>query len=252
MTQLPQRLEAKLLYRRLDGLFGAFDPSRPQKKVLQAFLGRGLSRPPRGSALEERPALRRGAGRLFARPNRSATAVRRPRRWWRRGSETLALDLPPPRLYLRGSGRAGLAVRDGHAALRAGGGAGGRQAAQAARALLPARRGLGARGGGLRSQHGARRPGVAAHGRARPRFLQGGGGDPAEPPRGGAPGVRGLRSRLPLDTRGGGGRRLLRLPGFRRRDARASRSATRADTAFPPPCWCATWSRVFAWGSRRS
>lgn len=32
-------LEAKLLYRRLDSLFGALDPSRPQKEVLESFLG---------------------------------------------------------------------------------------------------------------------------------------------------------------------------------------------------------------------
>ncbi len=32
------RLEAKLLYRRLDSLFGAFDPARPQRAVLESFL----------------------------------------------------------------------------------------------------------------------------------------------------------------------------------------------------------------------
>lgn len=32
------RLEAKLLYRRLDALFGALDPSRPQRALLESFL----------------------------------------------------------------------------------------------------------------------------------------------------------------------------------------------------------------------
>ncbi len=32
------RFDAKLLYRRLDSLFGAFDPSRPQQAVLESFL----------------------------------------------------------------------------------------------------------------------------------------------------------------------------------------------------------------------
>ena len=37
-TQSPPRLEAKLLYRRLDALFGALDPSRPQRELLESFL----------------------------------------------------------------------------------------------------------------------------------------------------------------------------------------------------------------------
>lgn len=36
-TQTPPRLEAKLLYRRLDALFGALDPSRPQRELLESF-----------------------------------------------------------------------------------------------------------------------------------------------------------------------------------------------------------------------
>ena len=38
MPTLPARLDAKLLYRRLDSLFGALDPRKPQKKLLQSFL----------------------------------------------------------------------------------------------------------------------------------------------------------------------------------------------------------------------
>lgn len=38
MPTLPARLDAKLLYRRLDSLFGALDPKKPQKKLLQSFL----------------------------------------------------------------------------------------------------------------------------------------------------------------------------------------------------------------------
>src|SRR5271169_6576874 len=34
----PTRLDAKLLYRRLDSLFGAFDSSRPQRQLLESFL----------------------------------------------------------------------------------------------------------------------------------------------------------------------------------------------------------------------
>ena len=37
-TQSPPRVEAKLLYRRLDALFGALDHSRPQREVLEKFL----------------------------------------------------------------------------------------------------------------------------------------------------------------------------------------------------------------------
>lgn len=36
-TQTAPRLEAKLLYRRLDALFGALDPSRPQRELLESF-----------------------------------------------------------------------------------------------------------------------------------------------------------------------------------------------------------------------
>jgi sigma-B regulation protein RsbU (phosphoserine phosphatase) len=35
---MPERLDAKLLYRRLDSLFGAFDPSLPQTRILESFL----------------------------------------------------------------------------------------------------------------------------------------------------------------------------------------------------------------------
>jgi sigma-B regulation protein RsbU (phosphoserine phosphatase) len=38
MTPAPPRLEAKVLYRRLDSLFGALDPSGPQRPLLEAFL----------------------------------------------------------------------------------------------------------------------------------------------------------------------------------------------------------------------
>lgn len=38
MSAAPPRLEAKLLYRRLDSLFGVLDPKKPQKKLLQSFL----------------------------------------------------------------------------------------------------------------------------------------------------------------------------------------------------------------------
>jgi sigma-B regulation protein RsbU (phosphoserine phosphatase) len=38
MASLPQRLEPKLLYRRLDRLFGAIDPTRPVRPVLESFL----------------------------------------------------------------------------------------------------------------------------------------------------------------------------------------------------------------------
>lgn len=38
MSTVPPRLDAKLLYRRLDSLFGALDPKKPQKKLLQSFL----------------------------------------------------------------------------------------------------------------------------------------------------------------------------------------------------------------------
>jgi sigma-B regulation protein RsbU (phosphoserine phosphatase) len=34
----PPRLEPKLLYRRLDSLFGALDPARPQRELLESFL----------------------------------------------------------------------------------------------------------------------------------------------------------------------------------------------------------------------
>ena len=33
------RLDAKLLYRRLDGLFGEVEGPRPRKKVMESFLG---------------------------------------------------------------------------------------------------------------------------------------------------------------------------------------------------------------------
>jgi sigma-B regulation protein RsbU (phosphoserine phosphatase) len=36
-AQSPPRLEAKLLYRRLDALFGTLDPNRPQRELLEAF-----------------------------------------------------------------------------------------------------------------------------------------------------------------------------------------------------------------------
>jgi len=38
MENVPPRLEPKLLYRRLDSLLGAFDPRRPVKQLLEAFL----------------------------------------------------------------------------------------------------------------------------------------------------------------------------------------------------------------------
>jgi sigma-B regulation protein RsbU (phosphoserine phosphatase) len=38
MAELP-RLDAKLLYRRLDSLFGALDPKQPQGRILNSFLG---------------------------------------------------------------------------------------------------------------------------------------------------------------------------------------------------------------------
>ena len=37
-TEAAPRVEAKLLYRRLDALFGGLDPSRPQREVLESFL----------------------------------------------------------------------------------------------------------------------------------------------------------------------------------------------------------------------
>src|SRR5262245_52982688 len=37
-TDTAPRVEAKLLYRRLDALFGTLDPSRPQREVLESFL----------------------------------------------------------------------------------------------------------------------------------------------------------------------------------------------------------------------
>jgi sigma-B regulation protein RsbU (phosphoserine phosphatase) len=37
-SQTQQRLEAKLLYRRLDALFSALDPGRPQRELLESFL----------------------------------------------------------------------------------------------------------------------------------------------------------------------------------------------------------------------
>lgn len=37
-TSSAPRLEAKLLYRRLDALFGALDPNRPQREILESFL----------------------------------------------------------------------------------------------------------------------------------------------------------------------------------------------------------------------
>lgn len=90
MTQLPQRLEAKLLYRRLDGLFGAFDPSRPQKKVLQAFLGEAFR------ALREDLRLKSGLLYEEGRDGFSLTkqvggVVRSAAEVVERGSETLAL-----------------------------------------------------------------------------------------------------------------------------------------------------------------
>jgi hypothetical protein len=39
MDPSPPRLEAKLLYRRLDRLFGRLDPTLPQRRALEAFLG---------------------------------------------------------------------------------------------------------------------------------------------------------------------------------------------------------------------
>jgi sigma-B regulation protein RsbU (phosphoserine phosphatase) len=38
MDTAPPRLDAKLLYRRLDSLFGALDPRRPPRRVLEGFL----------------------------------------------------------------------------------------------------------------------------------------------------------------------------------------------------------------------
>ncbi len=38
MPTPPTRLDAKLLYRRLDSLFGALDPRKPQKRLLRSFL----------------------------------------------------------------------------------------------------------------------------------------------------------------------------------------------------------------------
>lgn len=42
MTEPAARFDAKLLYRRLDRLFGSLDPSRPQRELLSAFLEQGF------------------------------------------------------------------------------------------------------------------------------------------------------------------------------------------------------------------
>ena len=61
---------AKLLYRRLDSLFGALDPSQTQSEQLESFLEDAFTHPARRPAAEGRPPLLRAAGRLRARQDR--------------------------------------------------------------------------------------------------------------------------------------------------------------------------------------
>ncbi len=58
MTLSPPRFEAKPLYRRLDRLFGALEPGRPQGQVLESFLGEFFQ--------ELRDDLHLAAGSLYA------------------------------------------------------------------------------------------------------------------------------------------------------------------------------------------
>jgi len=69
MDPNPPGLEPKLLYRRLDSLLGALDPSRPQKKALEGFLDQAYK------ALRED--LRLKAGGLYAEGRDGFTLVRK-------------------------------------------------------------------------------------------------------------------------------------------------------------------------------
>ena len=182
-------------------------------------LPRGLLRQPQGRPAPARgPALRRAPRQL--RPGEGGRRPRGPaRRDARPGPAAPRRGHASPRLHLPRPGSGGLAAARGPPAPGRGGRPPGRAAAAPLRDLLGSRRRLADGGARLRPQHDPGLARRAPRGRAGARLLPRGGGDPAEPPRRGAAGVRRLRPRRALGRRGRGRGRFLRLRGLRQRDA---------------------------------
>ena len=242
---------AKLLYRRLDALFGSLKTRRSQPKLLETFLEDCFA--------NLKDDLRLRAGLLYAERRDDFALVKAVGDPGLPLAETLDPALPhprrgqaAPRLHLPRPRRRRLPAPAGAPAPRGGGRPPGRAAAVALRDLLPPRRRLAGGRARLRPQHHPRLARRAARGRARARLLPRGGGDPAEPPRRGAAALPRLRPRRALAGRGRGGRRLLRLPQLQRGHARPlDRRRERPRPARGAPR-ARRGDRDCAWGSRRS
>ena len=165
------RLDAKLLYRRLDGLLGAFDPARPGAVLMRAFLDDAFRtlgddlRLKAGTLYAERRDELRADGRRRRRgPGDAGGArLRGPRPAPRPPARRLHLRRPVPGRRTR---RARACPRPSAAVV---------VGMRPSRHVLwfALRRRLGPRGAGLRAQHHPRRPGLAARGRARARAASG-------------------------------------------------------------------------------
>ena len=243
---------AKLLYRRLDALFGSLED-----RTLAGEADRGLRR---GRAREpERRSSPACGGLVYAERRDNFALLKRVGEPGTPVAETLDPALTPlaelarHRVYIfaiaRGGGLAAAARSPAHGRRR---GPDRGPAPEAPRDPVPARRRLGARGARLRAQHRPRRARLAADGRARARRVPRGGRDPAEPAGRGAAGLRRLRPRGALACRPRRWAATSTTSALRRRACSGSRSATPAATGCPRRCSCATWSRACAWASRRS
>ena len=232
------RLDAKLLYRRLDGLLGAFDPARPGPVLMRAFLADAFR------FLGDD--LRLKAGTLYAERRDEFERVDGV------GDEAKgmpeALECAPPSCSWSSSTASTSSTRPSRARTRASPALPWPSAAVAV-GVRPSRHVLwfALRRGWVREELdfalntiraalGSR----LADERVRGSFRQAAQIQQSllldEPP-----GVRGLRARRALHRRRGGGRRLLRLLLLRRATCSGWPSGTPAATACPPPCWCATW-----------
>jgi len=89
----PPRVEPKLLYRRLDSLFGALDPARPQRELLESFLEEAFR--------TLREDLRLRSGMLYAERRDSYELVNRVGEAETGLDEELSPAVPPLSLVLR-------------------------------------------------------------------------------------------------------------------------------------------------------
>ena len=214
------KLEAKLLYRRLDALFRSIEKSRTTRRLVEAFLRR-LTGAPRAAPIQVGIVVH-GTPVGFP-PLQAAgrTDDRRLRHSGFRGGaavpRTPARRVPVRRCDDAGGGRA---VRIG-ACLR---GLRGRPASAALRVCLCPRRGFPARRSRLRAQYASR-------------------GAFVETGRGAPPG-RPARSRGDSGQVGGD---FFDYRSTWPANSSASPLETRRAMAFPRLCWCAMWSSARAW-----